>query len=104
MTTIPLPGPPKSAEEPFLRVGSSTNPQSLANAIAHAVLDGGRRPVILRAVGAGAVNQAIKASAIARGLVASTGVDLTLRPGFANVPGREAGKEISAIKLEVIVS
>ena len=104
--TVPLPGPPPApAEDDHLKVGAGTNAQSLASAIAHAVY--AQRRVVLRAVGAGAVNQAVKAVAIARGYVAPNGFDLSMRPGFANVPGQEMAADgsrttISAITLQVI--
>lgn len=87
--TIILP----STEEPFLRVSAGSNPQSVASAIAHAIYD--NRAVKLRAVGAGAVNQAVKAMAIARGYVAPRGMDLTFKPGFTTIESRDG--EISAI-------
>ena len=37
----------------------------------------------MQAIGAGALNQAVKAVAIARGLVAPAGVDLVCIPAFA---------------------
>ena len=80
-------------EEPFLRVSASSNPQSVASAIAHAIYD--KREVKLRAVGAGAVNQAVKAIAIARGYVAPRGMDLSCIPGFTTIESRDG--EISAI-------
>ena len=82
-----------SPEEPFLRVSAGSNPQSVASAIAHAVYD--NRSVKLRAVGAGAVNQAVKAIAIARGYAAPRGLDLTCKPGFTTIESRDG--EISAI-------
>jgi len=81
------------AEEPFLRVSASSNPQSVASAIAHAIYD--KHEVKLRAVGAGAVNQAVKAIAISRGYVAPRGMDLTCKPGFTTIESRDG--EISAI-------
>lgn len=39
----------------------------------------------MQAVGAGALNQAVKAIAIARGYVAPTGQDLFCRPAFADI-------------------
>lgn len=81
------------AEEPFLRVSASSNPQSVASAIAHAIYD--KHEVKLRAVGAGAVNQAVKAIAISRGYVAPRGMDLTCKPGFTTIQSRDG--EISAI-------
>jgi len=45
----------------------------------------------VQAVGAGAVNQAVKAIAIARGYVAPNGIDLVAVPAFAeiNIDGEE---------------
>lgn len=89
-----------SPEEPFLRVSGGSNPQSVASAIAHAIYD--NRQVKLRAVGAGAVNQAVKALAIARGYVAPRGLDLTVKPGFTTIESRDG--EISAIVFAVSAS
>lgn len=88
------------AEEPFLRVSAGSNPQSVASAIAHAIYDS--RTVKLRAVGAGAVNQAVKAIAIARGYSAPRGLDLTCKPGFTTIESRDG--EISAIIFTVTAS
>ena len=58
-----------------LRVSSKSNPNSVAGAMAGVVGQAGS--VEMQVVGAGALNQAIKARAIARGFVASPGADLT---------------------------
>lgn len=87
-----------SAEEQVLRVTNMANPKELAAVISHGIYDG-HKPV-LRAIGAGAVNQAVKACVIARGYVATRGIDLVIRPGFANVQGENG--EISAITLLVL--
>lgn len=79
--------------EGYLRVSAGSNPQSVASAIAHAIYD--TRHVKLRAVGAGAVNQAVKAIAIARGYVAPRGLDLVCKPGFTTIESRDG--DISAI-------
>jgi stage V sporulation protein S len=89
-----------SEDEPFLRVSAGSNPQSVASAIAHAIYD--KREVKLRAVGAGAVNQAVKALAIARGYVAPRGLDLTCKPGFTTIESRDG--EISAIVFAITAS
>jgi len=91
---------PPSTEEPFLRVSAGSNPQSVASAIAHAIYE--KRAVQVRAVGAGAVNQAVKAIAIARGYVAPRGLDLTCRPGFTTVDSRDG--QISAIVFTINVT
>ena len=85
--------------EDVLRVKGSSNANSLASAISHAVYDG--KKVVLRAVGAGAVNQAVKAIAIASGFCAQRGVSLSFRPGFTTVVMPVKG-EVTAITLRVL--
>lgn len=94
MTTTPN-------EETILRVSSSSSVTSVGSAIAHAVYDS--RRVVLRAVGAGAVNQAVKSMAVARGYVAPRGFDLQFKPAFTNIPGRDE-KTISALSFIVIAT
>jgi stage V sporulation protein S len=89
-----------SPEEPFLRVSAGSNPQSVASAIAHAIYE--NKQVKLRAVGAGAVNQAVKAIAISRGYVAPRGLDLICKPGFTTIESRDG--EISAIVFAISAS
>ena len=93
----------ESGDESVLRVSSGSNPQSVASALSHAIYDS--RKVRLRAIGAGAVNQAVKACAIARGYVASRGIDLSFKPGFETISvGDDKKEEISAMVLIVLVS
>lgn len=70
-------------DEAILRVGSKTPVAELASAISHGVYDG--KPVTLRAIGAGAISQATKAVAVARGYVAPRGIDLAMVPGFTDI-------------------
>jgi len=87
-------------DDKFLRVSGGSNPQSVGSAIAHALYE---TPVIkIRAVGASAVNQAVKAIAIARGYVAPRGLDLICKPGFTSVESREG--KISAIVFTITAS
>jgi stage V sporulation protein S len=86
-------------DDDVLRVKASSNPQSVASAIAHSIYE--TRTCKVRAVGAGAVNQAVKAIAIASGYTAPRGLRLAVIPGFATIDSREG--EISAIVLTVIV-
>lgn len=71
------------------KVSAGTNPNSLAGAIAGKIREG--KEVELKAIGAGAVNQAVKALAIARGFISPSGVNLTFIPGFvdASIDGQE---------------
>jgi stage V sporulation protein S len=83
----------------FLKVSSKSSPASVAGAIAGMVKDG--VPVNLQAVGAGAVNQAIKAVAIARGFLIPTGIDISCAPSFADIDIN--GDIRTAIKVAVYV-
>jgi stage V sporulation protein S len=66
-----------------LKVSSKSNPNSCAGAMAGAIRQTGA--VEVQVVGAGALNQAIKAIAIARGYVAPSGIDLVCIPTFADI-------------------
>lgn len=79
------------------KVSAKSNPSSVAGALAGALRDMGRAE--LQAIGAGAINQAIKAIAIARGYVAPGGMDLICVPAFVDI--LIEGEERTAIKLIV---
>ena len=66
-----------------LKVSSKSSPASVAGAIAGMVKDG--VPVEMQAVGAGAVNQAIKAIAISRGFLSPVGIEIACVPSFADI-------------------
>ena len=69
----------------------------VSGALANAFRD--KQTVEVQAVGAGSLNQAIKAIAIARGYVAPTGKDLVCIPAFSDI--MIDGEERTAIKLIV---
>src|SRR5690606_37525345 len=66
-----------------LKVSSKSNPNKVAGALAGVIREKGRAEI--QAIGAGAVNQAIKAIAIARGYLAPSGFDLVCVPAFTDV-------------------
>ena len=66
-----------------LKVSTKSNPNSVAGALAAIIKE--KNIVEIQAVGAGAINQAVKAIAIARGFVAPLGIDLITIPAFATV-------------------
>ncbi len=80
-----------------LKVSAKSNPNSVAGALAGVVRERGSAEV--QAVGAAALNQAVKAVAIARGFVAPSGIDLVMIPAFTDV--QIDGEERTAIKLIV---
>ncbi len=67
----------------ILKVSNNSNSSSVAGAIAGLIKE--QSTVEIDAVGAGAVNQAIKAIAIARGFVAPIGINLICIPAFMNI-------------------
>lgn len=80
-----------------LKVSSTSNPKSVAGALAAVMRERGAAEI--QAVGAGAVNQAVKAIAIARGYVAPNGIDLVAVPAFAEIAIE--GEERTAIRFIV---
>jgi stage V sporulation protein S len=78
-----------------LRVSSGSNPNSVAGAIAGIVRESGGVEVLV--VGAGALNQCVKAIAIARGFVIASGIDLVCVPSFADI--EIDGERRTAIRL-----
>jgi stage V sporulation protein S len=66
-----------------IKVSSKSNPNSVAGSIAGIVSERGVTEI--QVIGAGALNQAIKAIAIARGFVAPNGVNLVFVPAFTNI-------------------
>ena len=78
-----------------LKVSSKSNPNSVAGALANVLRASGS--VEIQAVGAGALNQAIKAVAIARGFLAPAGKNIVCIPAFTDIS--IDGEERTAIKL-----
>ena len=80
-----------------LKVSTKSNPNSVAGALAAIIKE--KNIVEIQAVGAGAINQAVKAIAIARGFVAPSGRDIVCVPAFTDI--EIDGEERTAIKLIV---
>jgi stage V sporulation protein S len=66
-----------------LKVSAKSNPNAVAGALAAALRE--RESAELQAVGAGAINQAIKAVAIARNYVRASDLDVVCTPSFITV-------------------
>ena len=82
----------------YLKVSSKSSPASVAGAIAGLVKDG--LPVEIQSVGAGAVNQAIKAIAIARGFLIPAGIDISCAPTFQDI--EIEGESRTAIRFAIL--
>jgi len=81
----------------LLKVSSQSKPKLVAGAIA-AVLRTGES-VEIQAIGAAAVNQAVKSIAVARGYVAPNGIDLVSYPAFSQL--EVDGAEKTSIKFVI---
>ncbi|HZB98256.1 MAG TPA: stage V sporulation protein S [Candidatus Sulfotelmatobacter sp.] len=82
-----------------LKVSAHSKPVAVAGAIAGVIRT--QQRVEVQAIGAGAINQAIKAIAISRGYVAPAGMDLVCVPSFIDIP--IDGEERTGIRLLVEV-
>ena len=80
-----------------LKVSAKSNSNPVVGALSSVIRERGSAE--LQAIGAGALNQAVKAVAIARGFVAPSGVDLICVPAFTDIA--IDGEERTAIKLIV---
>lgn len=81
-----------------LKISAKSNPSSVAGALVESIKE--RDWVDLQSIGAGALNQAIKAIAIARGFVAPLGINLAAIPSFVEVI--IDGETKTAIKLSIV--
>ncbi|MCX6808684.1 MAG: stage V sporulation protein S [Candidatus Berkelbacteria bacterium] len=69
----------------MINVSAKSNPNKVAGALAGQIRMSKDHSVEMRTIGAGALNQAVKALAIARGFMAPAEVDLVMRPAFIDV-------------------
>lgn len=70
-------------EVKLLKVSSNSKPNSVAGAIAGMIRT--EKKVQVQTIGAGALNQAVKGIAIARGFIAPTGQELVCIPFFKDI-------------------
>ena len=82
----------------ILKISSKSNPNSVAGAIAGLVKESNKAE--MQAIGAGALNQAVKANAIARGFVAPSGVEIVCIPNITKK--KVEGEDRTGIKLIVV--
>lgn len=86
-----------SHSDEVLKVSTRSRPSAVAGAIAGVVRETGMAEV--QSIGAGAVNQAIKAVAIARSYLQEDGIDIVCTPSFIDVSIEQ--EERTAIRLLV---
>ena len=81
----------------IIRVAATSRPAAVAGAIAGVMREQGH--VDVQAIGAGAVNQAVKALAIARGYLEQDGIDIVCVPAFVELTIDD--QERTAVRLSV---
>jgi stage V sporulation protein S len=91
---------PYSSWRPFMsviKVSARSRTAAVAGAVAGVIRESQRAEV--QAIGAGAVNQALKAIVIAKGYLAEEGVDIVCDPSFVDIS--IDGQERTAIRIVV---
>ena len=86
-----------NAEQRVLRCKSSTDANKLAGSIYATYHADTISPIVVRVIGAGALNQAVKASIICNKFFAKKGIAVYLKPSF-----QDACKDMTAIELKII--
>ncbi len=81
----------------IIKVSAHSSASASAGAIAALIREKGEAEV--RVVGAGALNQAVKAAILARGYLAPEGIEIVIVPSFASTTIN--GDERTAIRLEI---
>jgi stage V sporulation protein S len=82
----------------ILKVSANSKPKAVAGALAAVIRTQGA--VELQAVGAGAINQAVKAIAVCRGYVAPNGLDLVMIPSFVEISINEEVRTAVRFRVE----
>lgn len=83
----------------IMKVSSNSTPTSVAGALSSMIRD--KESVTIQVIGAAALNQAIKAIAIARGYVVSAGLDLACTPAFHDLVIDD--KIVTAIRIKIVI-
>src|SRR3979409_847250 len=99
MTGVPAMTGEGRAPVEVLKVSATSKPVAVAGAIAGVIRSQSR--VEVQAIGAGAINQSCKATAISRGDVAPGGLDIVCIPSFIDIS--IDGEERTGIRLLVEV-
>ena len=102
MTVVAPEGAQQSAptKYPIIWVKPSSSVPATASMLISSIEEDQR--ITLRAIGAGAVNQALKAAIHARQILAGRGLDLIIKPGFTTVEGND-GNDVTAIVLHCLL-
>jgi stage V sporulation protein SpoVS len=98
VVSAPLPFETQLQDDGVIRVGPKAGVAVLGRLVAERLELGEEHRVTLRAIGAGAVNQAIKATIHARQILAGHAEDMIVVPGNKDIPDI-TGKPVTAVVL-----
>lgn len=87
----------KETNQKVLRCSSSTDANKLAGSIHSTYQDDATSQIIIRVIGAGSLNQAVKAAIISNKFFAKKGIVVGLQPSF-----QDASENMTAIELKVL--
>ena len=89
-----------SSNTKIIKVSSKSPVPQLSGSIVVSIEEGNK--VEVRAVGASAVNQMYKAIASARGILATKGKDLYIKPGFDEIKEKEEERTVMVANLVIM--
>lgn len=87
----------KETNQRVLRCKSSTDANKLAGSIYSTYQEDPTSQIIIRVIGAGSLNQAVKAAIISNKFFGKNGIVIDLRPSFQNT-----SEDMTAIELKVL--
>lgn len=88
----------ESERRNIIKVSSSSRSTAVAGAIAGMIRE--RKEAVMQAIGASAVNQAVKAMAIARTYLEEDGLDIWCQPSFIDI--EIDGQERTALRFHIV--
>ncbi len=101
ISPVSIDGPsPEPKQHPVLFIRPNSNVQGVGATIASSIREDER--ITLRAIGAGAVNQAVKSCIQARQLLSGQGEEMIVKPGFTTVAGHD-GEPVTAVVLHCLL-
>ena len=84
-----------------IMVSGSSPVKETAGSIVKCYLESGIHDIELRAIGASAVNQAVKAIATSRSIFAQKGLDLLVKPGYDEVVIEGSKRTVMVFRIDV---
>jgi len=83
----------------ILKVSSKSNPNSVAGALANIFKNNSK--IEMQAIGAGALNQAVKSVIICKGFLAPSGKTITINPSFSDIQIEDETRTAIRLLLEI---